>query len=342
MASGIGIPDIMTVLAPEILSATTTTAPTLLAGTPLLLPAPLSTTVYDATELAPVEALLLTDYTPAATALFNNMKTPASILAAGMVSLGFLAPFRLFRIEENKALLARIEDLKRVYIVVTLISFCSELLAVMWATVAVNQLTERNDLVPTPSVWALLERDFDLEWAATNSHFVLGMIGFMYMVGIRGFVMLLAEGASATLTAAALTGVASALALMVSVVNRGVAAGGGQGVGYGQSIVDLFAHYVTLLYQRATDVASFGPLELTAIVLQVVSLSLSVYAIVGPKVFAWVDKEKTDNLMHNSKEMTIMKKEETRKSSSAVSSTSTRSTVNNGDEALGEDFFLEK
>ena len=239
----------------------------------------------------------LVDYSPAATALFNNMKTPASILAAGMVSLGFLAPFRLQRIQDDDTLLSRVEDLKRVYIVVTLISFCSELLAVMWATVAVNQLTERNDLLAAASVWELLERDFDLEWAATNSHFVLGMIGFMYMVGIRGYVMLLAEGASATLTTAALAGVASALALMVSVVNRGVAAGGGQGVGYGQNILDLFAHYVTLLYKRATDTTSFGPLELTAIVLQLISLSLSAYAIVSPKVAGLVeeDDEVNDN-----------------------------------------------
>jgi hypothetical protein len=120
------------------------------------------------------DSTMLADFSPSAAALFNNMKTPASILAAGMVSLGFLAPFRLSPgIQEQPELLRRIELLKLVYIVVTLICFCSELLAVMWATVAVNQLTE-TVVAPTTSVWALLERDFDLEWAATNSHFVLG------------------------------------------------------------------------------------------------------------------------------------------------------------------------
>ena len=118
----------------------------------------------------------LQDYTPAATVLFNNMKTPASILAAGMVSLGFLAPFRLSpEIQAQPDLLKRITMLKRAYIVVTLISFCSELLAVMWATVAVNQLTE-TEIAPSGSVWGLLERDFDLYWSATNSHFCLGMV----------------------------------------------------------------------------------------------------------------------------------------------------------------------
>ena len=94
---------------------------------------------------------------------------PATAHCRPSLSLGCLAPFRLYRIEENKQLLATVQDLKRVYIVVTLISFCSELLAVMWATVAVNQLTERNDLVATETVWALLERDFDLEWTIGSS-----------------------------------------------------------------------------------------------------------------------------------------------------------------------------
>jgi hypothetical protein len=37
-------------------------------------------------------AVALKDYSGAAASLFNNMKTPASILAGAMVGLGFLAP----------------------------------------------------------------------------------------------------------------------------------------------------------------------------------------------------------------------------------------------------------
>ena len=138
-------------------------------------------------SVSPNEGIVLMDYAPAAAALFNNMKTPASILSAGMVSLGFLAPFRLSdSIKKEPKLLRRIELLKRAYVLVTLISFCSELLTVMWATVAVNQLTE-TVVAPTSSVWALLERDFDLSWSATNSHFTAGMymgvecFNFLYM-----------------------------------------------------------------------------------------------------------------------------------------------------------------
>jgi hypothetical protein len=50
----------------------------------------------------------------------------------------------------------------------------SELLAVIWATVAVNQLTE-TVIEPSANVWELLRRPwYDLAWAATNSHFLFG------------------------------------------------------------------------------------------------------------------------------------------------------------------------
>jgi hypothetical protein len=86
-------------------------------------------------------------YAQAATTLFVNMLTPASILAAAMISLGLKAPFQIpnsIKNDSTKNQIQHVESLRRAYIVVTLISFCSELLAVMWGTVAVNQLNERT------------------------------------------------------------------------------------------------------------------------------------------------------------------------------------------------------
>ena len=225
------------------------------------------------------------------------MKTPASILAAGMISIGFLAPFQLPpSILDQPGLVRRVELLKRAYILVTLVSFCSELLAVMWATVAVNQLTERI-VAPSASVWDLLQRDCDLAWAATNSHFVVGLVGFMYMVGIRGYLMLLTAEASDALITGTLFGVGSSLCLMVSIVNRGVESGGGDGVRYGATVLDLFGHYVALLYQRATNVSSFGPLELASIGLEVVSVAFCAYAIFSPARLA-LDDDDDEVAMH--------------------------------------------
>ena len=227
-------------------------------------------------EPAVSQALQLQDYAPAATSLFNNMKLPAAVVTAGMISLGFATRFP----ELPKDTLEKVYDsdvrrrcaqLERLHIVVALISVTSELIVVLWSSVEVNQLTERV-FVPTTSVWNLIQRDADLAWSAVNSHFILGIIGFIGMLWLRAYVMLLAANASRSLMVAAGTGTAAALCLMVSIVNRGVQAGGGPGQNYGNTILDLFQHYVLLLFQAATNQQSPGPLQETAILLEVTSL----------------------------------------------------------------------
>lgn len=100
--------------------------------------------------MASSSAAALKDYAPVAASLFNNMKTPASILAGAIVPLGFLSPLpqppaRIAAVvsakkgKENPPLAAVITKnldrmLRKSYLLVTLLSFGSELLAVMWAT----------------------------------------------------------------------------------------------------------------------------------------------------------------------------------------------------------------
>eukprot|EP00592_Proboscia_alata_P000870 CAMPEP_0194372954 /NCGR_PEP_ID=MMETSP0174-20130528/21368_1 /TAXON_ID=216777 /ORGANISM="Proboscia alata, Strain PI-D3" /LENGTH=132 /DNA_ID=CAMNT_0039151749 /DNA_START=216 /DNA_END=611 /DNA_ORIENTATION=+ len=123
------------------------------------------------------------DYAPAATSLFNNMKLPAAVVTAGMISLGFATGFPELPRETTTAtnnqplkfppqLRARCEAFKRLHIVVALIAVTSELITVLWCAVEVNQLTEKQyDLAS--SVWGLIQQDAgaDLAWSAVNSHF---------------------------------------------------------------------------------------------------------------------------------------------------------------------------
>uniref|UniRef100_A0A7S2ECV2 Transmembrane protein n=1 Tax=Ditylum brightwellii TaxID=49249 RepID=A0A7S2ECV2_9STRA len=229
-----------------------------------------------------LESGVLSNYAPAAASLFNNMKLPAAVVTAGMISLGFATSFPELPKDANFSdeVRKRCESLRRLHIVVALISVTSELIVVLWAAVEVNQLTERP-LQPAASVWDLIQRDCDLAWSAVNSHFVLGIIGFCAMLAIRAYVMLLAARASKNLTSAAMTGTAAALCLMISVVNRGVEAGGGDGVGYGGTILDLLQHYVYLLLTCATDLKSPGPLELTAIGLEVASIGFALQVLLS-------------------------------------------------------------
>ncbi|KAL9184750.1 hypothetical protein ACHAXT_012720 [Thalassiosira profunda] len=220
----------------------------------------------------------LADYAPAAASLFNNMKLPAAVVTAGMISLGFATRFpelpkdTLDKVypPETRRLCAKLD---RLHIVLGLISVTSELIVVLWAAVEVNQLTERS-YEPAYSVWDLIHRDCDLAWSAVNSHFILGIIGFTAMLWLRAYVLLLAAKASDKLMIAASTGTAAALCLMISIVNRGVESGGGNSAdSYGHNIFDLVSHYASLLLQVSTNVDSPGPLQLSAVILEITSLS---------------------------------------------------------------------
>eukprot|EP00568_Trieres_chinensis_P010835 CAMPEP_0183314244 /NCGR_PEP_ID=MMETSP0160_2-20130417/47842_1 /TAXON_ID=2839 ORGANISM="Odontella Sinensis, Strain Grunow 1884" /NCGR_SAMPLE_ID=MMETSP0160_2 /ASSEMBLY_ACC=CAM_ASM_000250 /LENGTH=279 /DNA_ID=CAMNT_0025479523 /DNA_START=82 /DNA_END=921 /DNA_ORIENTATION=- len=226
-------------------------------------------------------AVSLAQYAPAAASLFNNMKTPASILAGAMVPLGFLAPLPKPESDVNgENPLHRI--LRKVHLFIAIASLCSELIAVMWATVAVNQLTEVPHL-PAESVWHLLQRDCNLEWLAVNAHFLLGMLGFMSMIAIRGYFSAVVAGFSSTGCASICAAAASGLLLMVSIYNRGVAAGGGDGMRYGASILSLITTYVRLLVKRAISIESFGPLELMSLLLAGMSILLGIRALIVPE-----------------------------------------------------------
>jgi len=161
--------------------------------------------------------------------------------------------------------------------------------------VAVNQLTE-TAVEPASSVSALLKKQdwLDLAWSATNSHFLFGMLGFMWMVGTRAYLMAQAkpwninpssagdEDNSSTMSLASLATVAAAFFLMISIVNRAVANGGGQvGDSYGGNIGSLFFHYLSLLFQQATGIAvsPVGPLEILSLSFGAASLALAFKAI---------------------------------------------------------------
>ena len=109
---------------------------------------------------------------------------------------------------------------------------------------------------------ALLERDFALEWSATNAHFVGGMLGFIFLIASRVYFYL--KGGLLGRSASGLA--VSSLLLMTSVVNREVANGGGSaGKGFGGTVMSLWTTYGRLLWKRATSRETFGILELSSI-----------------------------------------------------------------------------
>ena len=67
------------------------------------------------------------------------------------------------------------------------LSLLSELLAVMYSSIAINKLVEVPS-PPTAGVSDLISQKYELAWLGTNFHFLLGMMGFGLLVGNRVYI----------------------------------------------------------------------------------------------------------------------------------------------------------
>lgn len=96
------------------------------------------------------------------------------------------------------------------------------------------------------------------------------MLGFAYMLACRTFFRYDGGRMGTGMAGLAFSG----LFLMISIVNRGVSSGSGQGLRYGRHVGGLFANYVTMLLKQAVSLSSFGPLELGSVITLTISLGL--------------------------------------------------------------------
>ena len=179
-------------------------------------------------------AALLGDYTDAAKALFGNLIGPASMLTGGLV------PFWLFSPPLPEAKEKWKQKVRYLYNTLCVWSVLNELLAIMYATVASNSLT-RVRAAPAASVFALIERDYELAWIGTNVHFLLGLLGF------GGMVMTTVLLRYPPRLNSALCGMALAACLgMTSIANVGVHEGDGHGRRLGDNMFSLGIRYIGL------------------------------------------------------------------------------------------------
>lgn len=93
----------------------------------------------------------LAQYSSDAISLFNNMVTPASIIAGAIVPIGFVAPLPIAN-EDNKKEDRFRKTIRLLYSVVAVTSLASELLCVVWASIASNDLIE-SPVAKAESVW---------------------------------------------------------------------------------------------------------------------------------------------------------------------------------------------
>lgn len=210
------------------------------------------------------------DYSDAAQALFGNMIGPASMLAGGLVPISFLAP----PLPDDTRLKKKIKCL---YSIISVLSLSSELLCIIYATIASNKLVETAAAaMPAKSVFELIQRDYELSWIATNVHFIAGLFGFLSLVCIRAYTIF-----PKRLNVAAAGAAFSSLLGMCSVVNYGISRGDGAGHTYGRSVISLNVRYGSLLIKQLREKG--GVLTVLAIGLGLVSAVLGVRALLSPE-----------------------------------------------------------
>lgn len=179
----------------------------------------------------------MANYAGAAAGLFANMGGASAFIAGGLVPLTtFAAP------QPDPSDSPLTLKLKLSHAISAAFSLVNLLVSVMYATMTFNKLQE-TPVAATASLKALLvEGDFALPWVGLNSHFVLGLMGFACTAGLN--VWLTYGGAVGKAVGCI---VASALLMMISVVNDAVSARGAFGSRVGGSILSLFSTYTALL-----------------------------------------------------------------------------------------------
>mmetsp|Transcript_2001 Transcript_2001/g.3040 ORF Transcript_2001/g.3040 Transcript_2001/m.3040 type:complete len:253 (+) Transcript_2001:132-890(+) len=215
-------------------------------------------------SLSPSTAIAVKDYTGVAAGLFNNMRTPAALIAGAIVPVGLLTAPELVKGEPK-----RLELYKKANCLLAVASLLSEILAITYSTVAINKLAEVQ-FAPTAGVAQLISKHFELAWIGTNVHFLLGMFGFGLLVGNKAY---FTYGGKV----ARIAGCWSVAAFLqcTSIVNQGMAMGSGnvdeKSFMFAKNLLFLLFKYVKVAFIKARS----RPLSMTAFAITAYSLFLT-------------------------------------------------------------------
>ena len=188
------------------------------------------------------DALMVADYTQAASALFANVRLPASILAGALVPLGFGF---LLPIEGPAYSSSTRKRLIRLHRLVAVLSYASLLVCIVYSSISINSLAEVPHGSAT-SVVTLIRQEYNLPWIATNATFMFGLCGALFLVAVRALLTWeLDEGR----IAAGVCG--AALLLMVSVIDEQVKLGG-----YATDVAALAGTFFRMMAEQAIDTRS--------------------------------------------------------------------------------------
>lgn len=146
----------------------------------------------------------------AASAVFNNLRTPAALVAGAAFG-------GAFGLQLNSADAFALALAKRAYVVIAVMALASELLVVVTATCALDAMNRADSLVPAETLSCWFERNgMELENLVCTVHFFFGLLGLTAMVGLRAWITI----SCARIAKGTLGLIASVVLVMISMCNR--------------------------------------------------------------------------------------------------------------------------
>lgn len=174
------------------------------------------------------------------------MRTPAALIGGACVPLGInSAPF-VESTDNTRAILFKIAN-----ILLAIASLLNEIIAITYATIAINKIQELT-FPPTEGVAQFLEKYHHLAWTGCNVHFLFGLFGFGCLAIARPYHLY-----GKNIGDAAACWVAAALALCVAIVNKGISMGhgtvGDTSLRFADNLFGLVVTYIQLLLEWSSS-----------------------------------------------------------------------------------------
>jgi len=186
----------------------------------------------------------LSDYSGAASSLFDNMRNPAAFIAGSVVPLGFITAPSIEEDDSKRTIL-----FKKINMMLAICSLLNEVVAITYSTVAVNKIAEIS-VPPTEGVAQFIEKYYKLSWIGANVHFLFGLFGFGCLAVSKPYFLY-----GKNIGDASACWIGAALMLCVSVVNKGIAKGHGTvedtSLKFANNLFGLVVTYFRLLVQAS-------------------------------------------------------------------------------------------
>jgi len=189
----------------------------------------------DPGTLPPKLASTSADFTSAAVAILGSYRIPSMLVAGAAYGGVFALPLSIG--DEMVKQLA-----KRTYILIGLGTVVSALFTTIVATLAIDKLSlkEAGAAVLAPNLNGFLAANLEIEWAAVRVHFLLGLMGFAVMCGMRAWISL----SCPQFGRVGLGIIISALSFMWAIINECLG-----DCGYG--FVQLMGDYLRAIWKKA-------------------------------------------------------------------------------------------